>query len=106
MYNFITENEMGTGTAFKSLIIFDLVILTQTELPALAHDSFLFTDIENSTRSEILKLYSKFSKQIFISLTDKENFTDRETQKIIGSRVVLYLSPNGNELFGKSWKTE
>lgn len=41
MYNFITENEMGTGTAFKSMILLDLTILNETLLPAVAHDSFL-----------------------------------------------------------------
>lgn len=104
LYDFKTENDTGTGTAFKSLILLDLVILKQTVLPAIAHDSFLFTDIENSTVSEILKLYTRFEKQIFVSLTDKLTYHD--AIDIIEKHQVLYLSPSGNELFGKSWKTE
>lgn len=106
MYDFKTENDTGTGAAFKSMILLDLTILKETVLPAVAHDSFLFTDIENSTVCEIVKIYNQFSKQIFVALTDKVSYGDPEAVSIIKEKEVLYLSANGNELFGKSWKTE
>lgn len=106
MYDFKTENDTGTGAAFKSMILLDLTILKETVLPAVAHDSFLFTDIENSTVCEIVKIYNQFSKQIFVALTDKVSYGDPEAVSIIKEKEVLYLSANGNELFGESWKTE
>lgn len=103
-YSFGTEGDTGTGTANKALILFDLSILKQTELPAIIHDSFLFTDIANSTVSELLKLYNSFEKQVFISLTDKESYSASE--EIIEKNKVLSLSIGGNELFGRSWNEE
>ncbi|HHJ9531678.1 TPA: DUF2326 domain-containing protein, partial [Streptococcus pyogenes] len=103
-YEFKTENDTGTGTAFKSLILFDLTVFKQTELPSIIHDSYLFTDIETSTVSEIVKIYNTFNKQIFIALTDKTSFDNKDILDILKKNEVLYLSQNGNELFGKSWK--
>lgn len=103
-YEFKTENDTGTGTAFKSLILFDLTVFKQTELPSIIHDPYLFTDIETSTVSEIVKIYNTFNKQIFIALTDKTSFDNKDILDILKKNEILYLSQNGNELFGKSWK--
>lgn len=104
MYDFKTKNDTGTGAAFRGLILLDLVVLHQTQLPAIAHDSFLFTDIENSTVCQIIKIYNLFKKQIFVSLTDKSTYNNSETSEIIKKSEVLSLSANGNELFGENWK--
>jgi len=101
-YTFVTTNDMGTGSRYKGLIVFDLAILRLTCLPAVAHDSFMLKQIENGAIEKILELYFESDKQIFISL-DKETSYSKRTQEILSDTEVLRLSSNGNELFGKSW---
>ena len=38
-YTFLTPEDTGTGTSYKSLVVFDLAILQLTALPVLVHDS-------------------------------------------------------------------
>jgi hypothetical protein len=58
--------------------------------------------VEDQAVQEILKLYNTINKQVFISLDKIESYSD-SAQSILKSNQVIYLSPNGNELFGKSW---
>jgi len=102
-YQFKTEGDTGTGTAYVSLINFDLAILTLTCLPALAHDSVLLKNIENSAFEAIIQLYSESPKQIFIAL-DKLSSYDDTTQKIVNQRKVIQLEKN-KTLFVKNWKS-
>lgn len=44
-YSFYTPDDDGTGTKFKGMILFDLAILYLTNLPALAHDSLLLSNV-------------------------------------------------------------
>jgi hypothetical protein len=101
-YLFEVINDAGTGAKYRGMLIFDLVILDKTPLPALIHDSFLYKNVEDQAVQEILKLYQTINKQIFISLDKIESYSD-SAQSILKSNQVIYLSPNGNELFGKSW---
>ncbi len=102
-YQFKTEGDTGTGTAYASLINFDLAILNLTCLPALAHDLVLLKNIENSALGAIIKLYSESQKQIFIAL-DKLNSYDDVTQKIVDKYKVIQLEKN-KTLFIKNWKS-
>jgi hypothetical protein len=102
-YQFKTEGDTGTGTAYASLINFDLAILNLTCLPALAHDLVLLKNIENSALRAIIKLYSESQKQIFIAL-DKLNSYDDVTQKIVDKYKVIQLEKN-KTLFIKNWKS-
>lgn len=101
-YTFSTPNDRGTGSQYKGLILFDLAILTLTQLPVLVHDSVLLKQIEDSALEEILKLYDQNQKQIFIVLDKKGSFTEK-AQTILQKNKVLQLSPNGGELFGRAW---
>lgn len=101
-YIFSTPNDGGTGTNYKGLIVFDLAMLHLTPLPALTHDSVLLKQIGDAPLESILELYSKSEKQIFIAL-DKESSYSARSQAILTQAVVLRLSENGNELFGRSW---
>lgn len=101
-YTFDTPNDRGTGSRYKGLILFDLAVLKLTALPAVAHDSFMLKQIEDDVLEKLLELYSKSDKQVFIAL-DKETSYTEKTQQILSESVVLRLSPNGNELFGRSW---
>ena len=104
-YTFGTSTNRGTGNNYKNLIIYDLSILTKTDLPAFIHDSFLLTDIGDTPTGAIVKQYIKTEpsgKQVFIALDKTESYGE-ETDKDLNDHQVLYLSEDGNELFGWSW---
>jgi len=101
-YRFDRFEDTGTGTAYVSLITYDLSILSLTCLPALIHDLPLLKNIEDYALSNIVKIYAEFSKQIFISIDKLPSYSE-DTQKIIGSNTVLKLSKN-KLLFGINWK--
>lgn len=104
-YTFGTTTNFGTGNNYKNLIIYDLSILTKTDLPAIIHDSFLLTDIGDIPTGKIVKQYleiEKLGKQVFIALDKTESYGS-ETDKDLNDNQVLYLSEGGNELFGWSW---
>ena len=101
-YTFDTPNDRGTGSRYKGLILFDLAVLKLTSLPAVAHDSFMLKQIEDIVLEKLLEMYSKTDKQIFIAMDKETSYTER-AQKILNDSAVLRLSPNGNELFGRSW---
>ena len=102
-YEFFTPYDSGAGTSCKGLILFDLAILEMTVLPALIHDSDIHKRIEDYSFGKILDLYQKSGKQVFISMDRQETFSS-EIAKKLEDAEVLYLSGNGNELFGKDWK--
>jgi len=102
-YEFSTPKDGGTGTAYRGLILFDISALSLTELPALAHDSYLFKNIEDEAIEKIMELYAReVGKQVFIAF-DKASSYSEQTQKVIREHTRLALSRGGNELFGRSW---
>ncbi|XJS11213.1 DUF2326 domain-containing protein [Aerococcaceae bacterium WGS1372] len=103
-YHFEIPNDTGTGTNFRGLVVFDLAILTLSFLPLLVHDSLIFKQVEDNAIENILKIYSTFDKQIFISF-DKQSAYSDEVKSLLYDNHVIELGPNGNELFGKSWSS-
>ncbi len=101
-YTFDTPNDRGTGSRYKGLILFDLAVLKLTALPAVAHDSFMLKQIEDIVLEKLFEMYSKTEKQVFIAMDKETSYTER-AQEILNDSVVLRLSPDGNELFGRSW---
>lgn len=101
-YQFFTPDDTGTGTAYKGVIIFDITILTLTELPILIHDTIMFKHISDLAIEKIFELYNKSSKQVFISFDKQNKYTDY-VKKIVEEKSVLKLGKDGNELFGYSW---
>ena len=101
-YNFKTPNDKGTGAQYSGLLMFDLVMLSISRLPVICHDSFLLKNIEDQAIEKILNLYTTTEKQIFISF-DKQNSYSDKTAKLLNDNCVLRLSPDGGELYGKSW---
>jgi len=101
-YEFFTMDDTGTGTSYKSMIVYDLSILKLTDLPMLIHDSVLLKQISDVAIEKILELYSNVNKQIFISLDKLPAYT-KKSQEILLTNRVLELSTGGNELFGRSW---
>ncbi|RJW38509.1 DUF2326 domain-containing protein [Lachnospiraceae bacterium TF09-5] len=101
-YTFNTYGDTGTGTAFANLISFDLALLDLTCLPAVAHDLPLLKNIENIALENIIDLYSKSNKQIFIAI-DKLNSYSKTAADIIEKYKVLSLSKD-SILFIRNWK--
>lgn len=101
-YSFETPNDRGTGSRYKGLILFDLAMLKLTALPAVAHDSFMLKQIEDTVLEKLFEMYSKTEKQVFIAMDKETSYTDR-AQEILTDSVVLRLAADGNELFGRSW---
>lgn len=103
-YTFNTFGDTGTGTAFANLITFDLSLLDLTCLPTLVHDLPLLKNIENHALENIVEIYNKSDKQIFIAI-DKVNSYKKETEQIIFERKVLQLTKD-KILFIKNWKKD
>lgn len=90
-YSFNTAGDTGTGTAFANLISFDIALLELTRLPAIAHDLPLLKNIENAALENIISIYSRSIKQIFIAI-DKLSSYDKKAVRIINKHKVLQLS--------------
>ncbi|MCQ6268244.1 DUF2326 domain-containing protein [Fictibacillus sp. WQ 8-8] len=101
-YTFETIDDTGTGTSYKSMVVYDLSILELTQLPILIHDSVVLKQISDVAIEKILLKYKSADKQIFISF-DKISAYSPISQKILKETKVLELSVNGKELFGWSW---
>ena len=107
-YTFFTSDDGGTGTNYKGMILYDLATLFLTELPAIAHDSLLFKNVDDESISGIMRIYNqtaKMNKQVFIAF-DKQGSYGKGTKEIIENNVVIKLSDNGGELYGMSWNKE
>ncbi|WP_371367625.1 hypothetical protein SRRS_14920 [Sporomusa rhizae] len=100
-YIFFTADDTGTGTSYKSMIVYDLSILELTQLPILIHDSIVLKQISDIAIEKIFLIYNSVDKQIFISF-DKISAYTLQSQEILKATKVLELSV-GNELFGRSW---
>lgn len=98
---FGTQGNTSEGTAFKSLVVYDLSILTLCPIPALIHDSNILKRISDVHLEHILEQYIASHKQVFIAF-DKANSTTAVAHDILEETAVIRLS-DGKELFGKSW---
>lgn len=101
-YRFTTPDDTGTGTSYKSMIVYDLAVLELSALPFLIHDSYLLKQIQDTAIEKILELYEMAGKQIFISI-DKVSSLTQKSVEIIQKSSIINLYPNGGELFGRCW---
>jgi len=101
-YHFFTPNDTGTGSLCRGLVIFDLVVLNNTKLPAVVHDTVILKHIEDETLEKLIELYNTSPKQVFIAF-DRDTTYSKKMQSILNDSKVLKLSPGGNELFGRAW---
>ena len=104
-YRFETPDDTGTGSNYKGMIVYDLAVFFTTVLPAIAHDSLVFKNLEKDVEDGIMRIYASAKKQVFISY-DKQGDCHPETQKILEANKVLQLSDNNCELYGRSWNKE
>jgi len=98
---FETPGNTSEGTAFKSLVVYDLSAQELCPIPALIHDSNILKRIEDVHLEHILEIYQSRRRQVFIAF-DKADSTTEKAHKIIEETAILRLS-DGNELFGRSW---
>lgn len=104
-YRYGVANNTGTGKAYTDLILFDLAVLSLTDLPILIHDSFLFNNINDRTIEDFILLYSEFKdKQVFISLDKMILADDKILDRILYNQTVIALNEK-NMLFGKDWRS-
>lgn len=101
-YSFFTPKDTGTGMAYKGLVVFDLSVLSLTDLPLLVHDSVVLKQISDEAIERIMELYCASNKQVIIAL-DKQNSYGKKTEKVLEENAVLHLSPDTGALFGRSW---
>jgi hypothetical protein len=101
-YDFLTPSDTGTGTNYKSLLVFDLAMINLTKLPIVCHDSFFFKQIQTQSIASLLRIYENTKKQMFISI-DEISHLPKEAQDIINANIVLRLGEKENSLFGKTW---
>jgi len=110
-YSFYTPKDSGTGTRYKGLCLLDLAILTQTSLPIFVHDSIIYTNIEDETRIDLLKLYEQCTnKQIIVGVENKMRCQETDNNgtitNIAENHAVIHLSKGSKALFGKQWGRE
>lgn len=103
-YDYVIDNDHGTGIAYKNLIILDLSILNLTTLPCLIHDSVLLKQIEDDAMEKITELYDQSRKQIFIAFDKLSSYT-KKTQELMNSSCILRLSKE-DPLFGFVWSKD
>ena len=101
-YHFFTPDDTGTGIAYKGLVVFDLAVLGLTKLPVLVHDSVVLKNISDEAIERIIELYASCGKQVIIAM-DKQDSYSKKTHSLLNDAAVLRLTPNGEQLFGRSW---
>lgn len=104
-YEFFTQDDTGTGIAYKGLVVYDLAIASLTKLPILVHDSLILKQISDEAVENILTRYMKSGKQVIIALDKQDSYSER-TAEILEKQCVLHLAPNGRELFGRAWSRQ
>lgn len=104
-YEFFTQDDTGTGIAYKGLVVYDLAIAGLTKLPILVHDSLILKQISDEAVENILARYMESGKQVIIAL-DKQDSYGKKTTEILEDQCVLHLAPNGRELFGRAWSRQ
>ncbi len=103
-YQYGVEDNTGTGKAYTDLLLFDIAVLSLTQLPILIHDSFLFNNIDDLTKQSFIRLYNNFpDKQIFISLDQFYGKDNEEINKILFNSTRLTLTGH-SMLYGKDWR--
>lgn len=102
-YIFYAPNDSGTGTAYVSMILYDLAILELAKLPFVIHDSILFKNLSDSRVRKVFEEYENSRKQIFVSFDKKNSYESDSLKKTIENHTVIELYAGGGELFGRSW---
>ena len=102
-YSFYAPKDSGTGTAYLSMILYDLAVLELTKLPFVIHDSVLFKNLSDNRVIKVFEEYGNSRKQIFVSFDKKNSYESDVLKKTIENHRAIELYAGGGELFGRSW---
>lgn len=100
-YFFSTPADSGTGTQQRGVAIFDLVMLSKTQLPAFAHDSVMLKHIEDGTLAKLFEYYNKTSKQVFIAFDRASTYP--LSIELLNESKIIELGRGENALFGRDF---
>lgn len=103
-YSFDVHDDTGTGTAYASLVVFDLTVFLSSQLPVIVHDSVLFKNIENDSVARLLRVYLESQKQAFIAMDEIQKY-GTEAAGILRARSAIQLDDH-NVLYVKDWRTK
>lgn len=105
-YLYKLETDDGDGTANKNLIVFDLAMLTLTDLPVVAHDSPIFKNMSDARVEQILRLAMTFNstnKQIFIAFDKDSQYEGTQVHELIEQSKVIEIGAEEHALYGWTW---
>ena len=102
-YSFYAPKDGGAGTAYVSMILYDLAVLELTKLPFVIHDSILFKNLSDKRVVKVFEEYENSKKQIFVSFDKKNSYESDVLKKTIENHKAIELYAGGGELFGHSW---
>lgn len=103
-YEFKVENDTGTGSRVRNMMMLDYTLLKQTPLPAISEDSVSLKQISDDWLLKLLELFDTLPKQSFIAIDKAESLTDEgDIPDIIMRNTVISLDSGGRELFGRAW---
>ena len=108
-YEFNLVDDYGHGSTDKNTILFDMALLTNTNLPAIIHDSDYLKLIEDTSFKKLIGIYKSIEKQSFISIDKNESYYTKDNEdalKDIFKECTVLELKDGEELFGKAWTTE
>ncbi len=100
-YDFTVFEDTGTGRAYSSMILLDLVVLNKTKLPFVVHDTYLYKNIQNSAIEKIIELYPN-DRQSIISIDEVPKYS-KVAQDIINRNAIARLKI-GRTLFVRDWQ--
>lgn len=86
-YKFETPDDTGTGSNYRSMIIYDLAVLFSTALPAIAHDSLILKNISDGAIDGIMKIYEKAKSRSLSLLINRQRTRPipRQSWRVIAS---------------------
>lgn len=101
-YSFGITNDYGTGSLTRAMFLFDLAVLSQTNLPAIIHDSHLIKQVEDDSVVSLLEMYDRTEKQVFIAIDKGHSYSSEGMPAVLEDSIVLRLDRD-HELFGRAW---
>ncbi|HIW80170.1 MAG TPA: DUF2326 domain-containing protein [Candidatus Acetatifactor stercoripullorum] len=105
-YTYSIKNDTGTGSQTRGMLLFDLLSLENTNLPAVIEDSMSLKQVEDQVILNIFGLFNESKKQVFVTIDKGESYSEDQTiPEILKRTTVLELSA-GHELYGRPWNKE
>lgn len=101
-YTFGIINDYGTGSLTRAMFLLDFTVLSQTNLPAIIHDSHLIKQVEDDSVVSLLEMYDKSEKQVFIAIDKGHSYSSKGMPAVLERSIVLHLDRD-HELFGRAW---